>query len=543
MPVLDIIIPEVTKQCIEVISEQTANRLLEYLNIKNLFVNNDNLFFKSDDLRASNFDDSNNNIRVHNNRCDVEIIPSYNSLETKFDILNSKVTDTHIQSNHWTYMDYPLFSDNRSLVNLFEISLPSGIELRFNIKVKSIELADAIHTSLFSRYLVGGSVVDSNLIQFSYGIPDNIVLLLYRIYKMQDDIVAAMSFKDYVTIGSNTGITAVINRDRLNNNIEFVMQRFNSNVLGMAEYNGDKHITEDFNKVSNRYVIEFSYFLQWSKPNMLRIIYPIMVYNKIVDDQYIGKQQVNMAIGEGNQYLTDIGMNKSAISVNKNNYNINTMYPLVKTHYYDDWHEYPSMYKELLLQYQSMFIAVLQLVKDDDGNLSLTVDLENEVFPLLNEKFVNELKVVINDEILDENYYDTSKHIFRRLHIFNIAVFANDNVIDFKNLSITNNILTVSGNLNITKTYRLVISQVKDLTRISRSFIFYMLDHPDYYKELLNINMHYLISTGYIKVIRNLLDNTKTHHIIKRKIQNQDYAESIHNSTIINNYVVKIIRN
>lgn len=540
MPVLDVTIPEVTKQCTEVIAEQTVNRLLTYLNIHNLFINNDNLFLKSDDIRSSNFDDSNNNVRAQNNRCDVEITPGYSPIDTKFDILRSKVTSPHQYSLRHVMTDYPVFCDKRSLVSLFEITVPNTIELKFSIKVKSVELADAIHTSLYSRYLIGNAVADNSIIQFSYGIPDNILLLLYKIYKMQDDVISEMTFKDYLTIGSNSGITAVSNRDRLDD-IEIVMQRFNSQVFGIMDYNGDKHDTEDFNKVSNRYVIEFTYVLQWSKPMMFRMVYPIMVYNKIIDNQFIGQPPYNMSIGEGEQYIKDIGINSYYLKQNKDKYHLGTTYPLIKSHYYDDWQRSATMYKEVNDTYQMLFIGVAQLTVNDDESLSLSIDLENEVFPMLGSTLVSEIKYLLSDEIYDESGFDTNEYIFRRMSIFDISMFSNDNMIDYHKLSIDENyVLTVSGNFDITKIYRLVISQIKDLRKINRQYIYYMLNNPTYYQELISVNMQYLITTGYLKVISNIFTNEKVIELEKMKIQTQSWLRR-NDSIIVNNYILKIM--
>lgn len=544
MPSIDSMVTEITKQCIEVVSEQITNRLIGHLGFSGLFINNSNLFITSDDLRSSRFDDDSNNIRAQNNRCDVKIVPGYNTFETKFDIVSGKSLDAAYQLQRWTTDEYPIFSDPRAQVYIVEIALPSMIELQFQIRVKSVELSDAFNLALFSRSLVDGGITDYNDIQFSYGFPDKLLKLLYDIYKMQDDVTAQMTFKDYLTIGSNGAISALINRDRLNGDVEIVIQKTNSKVIGRLEYDGDKHDTEDFNKVSNRYVIDFSYFIQYPRPVFLRTAYPIMVYNKLIKNPLLGKQPSNMSLGEGPQFFQEKSINRYFLEMSNAKIRLDHSYPLVRYPYYDDWQRSPTMYCDINQKYQPIFIGLLSVTINTDNTLTLSVDLLNEVFSLLSEKAVDEIKYTFQNFELDEYAHSTKNDVFRRLGIFDIEIFSNDTIIDFNRITVDENyVLTVSDIKDITKLYRIVISQIRDIRILNRDYIYAILERPDYYKDFLAFHMTYLVENKYVKIITDQFTTKMQAEANFRKIQDPHWTGITSRSIIIHNYVIEINRN
>ena len=541
MPVIDVIIPEITKQCIEPISEQLVNRLLKVLGFDDLF--SGAVFVTSDDLQNSNFDDENNRQRIQNNRCDVKIIPGYNPLETMFDMASGYSTSMYSTAKRWTYGEFPVFADPRAKVNLFEVTIPCAVELQFTIRVKSIELSDAVNTMLFSRYMTGGSVYDYNDIQFSYPIADSLIVLLYKIYKMQADVKAAMTFQQYLTTGSNDAICLMVNKDRLEGSSELVMQRYNTHVLGKVEYAGDKHETEDINKVSNRYVINFSYFYQFSKPALSRIAYPIMINNNLIEGQYVGKA-LNMSIGEATCIHPHRSVNDFFYKHNKAQIDLDISYPKIQYPYYDDWKRSNAMYADIETKYQTLFIGLLKVHVDPiTGVQSLSVDIKNEIFPLLSAKTGVAIEKLIQELNLDADAFQTYMDMFRRLSIFDIAVFNHDKMIPFGYLSLSDNlVLSVNTTIDITKLYRVVISQIRDISILNNYYIYYMLDNPEYYEDFLAFHMSYLVHHGYVKIVTDVI--TKEQSVkLRDKFTQRDLSGGLTpRSIVVNNYVVDVQR-
>lgn len=543
MPTIDTIVPEVTKQAIEVISEQIINRLIDVLGFSNLFKNNDNLFIKSDDLRSSNFDDSNHNKRTQNNRCDVTIVPDYDPFDTAFSMINGRSLDSHLQAKRWQLGEYPVFNDSRSDVKLYEVALPTSVELQFAVRLKSIELSDAFNVALFSKALTGGTVYDYNDVQFSYGVPDTILILLYKIYKMQSDLHATISFQEYLSYCSNSSIIPLVNRDRLDGDKELIVQRTNVRVMGKMDYAGDKHDTEDFNKVSNRYVIEFKYTYQFAKPCILRINYPIMINNKQIEGQYIGKPK-EMFYGEGDKFFGEYAINNYFLRHNQAQINLNKTYPHVQHPFYDDWTRSPAMYKDIVTKYQTLFTGLLSVDIDPvNGSLSLNADFK-KVFKLLKPEIGAEIEKVLRKFNLDREMFLTFNDHFRRLGIFDIAVFSNDKMIPFDKLSLSDElILNVNCKLRISKIYRLVISQIRDIRILNREYVYYMLENPEYYSDFLAFHMKYLVEYNYVKVITSKY-NLETDVVVQPRGAQTSYWDKLPSrALILSNYVVEICKN
>lgn len=540
MPMISSLVCEATKQIIEPVSEQITKRLLQTLGCLSTF--EDRIFVTSDDLQSSNFDDPEHKKRVPDNRCDVAIMPGYNPLQPAFESFHSRDLDIFLSSRRGIYSDYPIFNDPRSEISVFEIAVPTSIELQFSIKVKSIELSDMINMALYSRYLTGGSVYDYNDIAFSYGVPDAFIVLMYRMFKMQDDLVAkGITFPEYLATFSGDGITTLINRDRLEDgDKEIIFLRNNSKVLGKLDYAGDKHDTEDFNKVSNRYVISFNYTYQFSKPAILKMSYPVMVYNKLIDQQWIGTT-VNMNYGEGPQMYPDRATNLYFYKKNSANIDLTRSYPLVRYPFFDDWQRSNAMYKDVNAKYQPLFIGLLTITQNEDtGALELGIDIKNEVFPLFNTAVISAFDAFITDPVFKQTV-NTADKLFRRMGIFDIAIFKNDTLTQFENLQLDDNlVLTVNSTLDLSKQYRIVISQIRDLRILNREYIFYMLENPAYYEDLLAAHMTYLEVNGFIKII---YDPFKDPTVSITKFGIGDLQKRCTpNSIIINNFIIEIHR-
>ena len=525
MPILDTVVGNITKLAIEPISEQIVRRLLTILGIKSIF--DDSIFITSDDLKAANFENSEHKKRIPDNRCDVEIIPNYNPLGTIFDAVRARSIDAQYYAKRWVYGDYPLFRDPRALINLYEVTVPCSVELKISLKVKNIEISDFIATTLFSQFLTGGAAFDYNDIQFAYGLPTTIIELLGCAYNMQDDIKATMTFQQYVEIGSNAVITYMVNRDRPTGDQEIIAQKTNTRVLGRAEYSGDKHGTESIGKVANRYVVEFSYFYQFSKPSIMRISFPIMIYNKLIDKKFIGKPLDMNYEGEAQKQVYPIdAINRFFLEGNNTRIDLSKSYPEIKNITYDDWTRSPAMYQSINSTYQILFVGVLSVVSttdeettvnDPDGNpvvdtdnsnissptvtLSLSVDLENEVFPSMNQAAVAEIKNVITLLNTNVDAPTTFGDHLRRSSIFDLAIFSNDALIPFDELTLSSDfVLTFTGTPVISTIYRVVISQIIDLSNIELQYVYYILENPTYYQALISSNINYLVSMGYLKL-------------------------------------------
>ena len=501
MPILDTFIPETTKQIINPVSEQIGHKILEILGLKQLFQNS--FFPKSeatDTSDSSKFKDEKDNMRLSKNRCDMFITPNYNPADTAWNVFRSKDTDIHASTKRGTFGEYPIFYDKKADIFLNEVSVPCSVELNFKMKLKSIELADLVSSTIYSKAMSTGSVYDYNDIIFTYPIADKTLIMLYKMFSMQD-ILGDCTFPNYLKIGSNAAIDILLNRDQLEGGPkEVIIKRTEVDVLGKMEYGADTPDGEKVNKIVDRYTVEFKYIFQFGKPSLLRLQHPIMINNKLLGSGLVRKP-VPMGDPTKKKYHPNININKFYVGKTKR-VNLRKSYPLIRYPDYDEWIPASSTSIGNYNKYMPIFIGVLAVTVDQTtGNQSLYIDIKKDIFPIFDPLLVLELTetVKLSDRV----------SVLRREDIFNISVFSNNNVVSFNNLDLSEDLfLNVNTNIDIMRVYRLVISIIIDINILPAKHIYYMLDHPDYFKYFLEDNVDYLQRNKYINIIRDDLTQT-----------------------------------
>jgi len=67
-----------------------------------------------------------------------------------------------------------------------------------------------------------------------------------------------------------------------------------------------------------------------------------------------------------------------------------------------------------------------------------------------------------------------------------------------------------------------------------------MLEHPEYYFDLLAYHLKYLVDTNYVKIVKDLLTNGVSVHSQQKNLQHFEYHPGPHPSLILGRYVVSI---
>ena len=503
MPILDFKIPEQTR-IIEMVSDQIARRLLSIMGFWQVF--KDGFFVMNEINKSANFNTGDNHKRISDNRCDVLIVPNYNPLQPALEGGKGSDVDANMTTRRWmsgTLGEYPIFSDTRSNVYLYEVNIPTSIELEFTLKVKSIEIADLIATALYAKGLTGNSVNDFNDIYFQYGIPDRAIILLHRIFSLQKDL-EQYKFPDYLKVGSNDRISLLVNRDNIETGPkQLIIQKTGVHVLGRLENDGNKPEGESVNKSVDRLSLTFRYVYQFGRPIIMRSEYPIMVNNEMIGERFIRKP-LAMNIGdEGQRYYPLKTFNRLLLHQYKNSINLEKSYPFIQFPESDDFKPGSNMYKSFNSNYQHLFIGLLSIdVDPTNGSFSLSIDIKNEILPLLETRISDEITKVFE---LDYNADQFQKRtdLLRRLSIFSISIFSNENLVEYNQLELNDDfLLTVNAKLDISKRYRIVISQAKDLRIINHFYIWHMLNNTEYYGDLLSSHFQYLVENNFIRVLR-----------------------------------------
>jgi len=493
MPILDKLILENEIQIIRPVSEHMARMLLKYLGLYHIF-EKDGIYIGDENHQAMKFDSATDSPKVKQNRCNVNIVPNLNPISTEWEMF----TFSNIIASNSTERDelgtYPIFADKKAGIYLKEMRVPCSIELNFEMKVISVELAEIIHRSIFNKFMKDGVVTEFHDISFSYPVPDATLWVLYKLFKLKDLDSDFINFQEYLRFGSNNSFDVLVNRDKLiNSNQQLVINRSNNRVLGKLDFSGDRPEIDSVNKLVDTYTISFRYVYQFGIPNILRLMFPIMVNNETVPEFLIGKPN--------EMHNSDMQANHNSIAINDHFYNGNfkhrlvEKYQLIRYPIYDDWILPYNNCPDLKKRFSPLFVGLLSTTIDEiTKETSLTVDLRNEIFPMLD---------IDTRNILEAALINNPKNIIGgRNGIFNITMFCGDTLVSYNRFTMDENLLiTISQNVNPAKIYRLVISIVTELTRMSREDVYFMLNNHEYFDLILSNDIGYLESYGYVKIV------------------------------------------
>lgn len=532
-------IPETSKQVIEPISSQITQRLLSVLGVWQLFRNN--LHITADNIKTGNFETADRNQRMIENRCDVIITPNFNPLSPAMDSAMFKDTEIRSATRRWLggpIGEYPVFADKRTGLYLYEVDVPCSVELDFQLRAKSMETSELINTSIYRKSLTGGSVYDMNEVLYNYPIPDRVLLILHHIFNLQDSLRHEINFQEYLTLGSDSKIKLLMNRHQLEaGDKQLVIERTHSKILGRLDYDGEKPDAENTNKVVDRYLTSFKYTYQFGRPVVLKVDFPIMVNNTLVGTRFIRKQQ-SMSVGElEEQYHPNQAINNYFMHQNEC-LDLECCYPMTQYPEYDDWRRLSKTYLNLYKHYMTRFVGLMSVDVDTSGVTSLKVDFENEIFQLLDTETKNAMRAVFG---IYDNSHRHRVDLFRRASIFDIAVFADDNMIEHHKLSLSDDlILTVNTTINIEKRYRVVISMIKDVRLLDRYYIYFMLDNPEYYYNFLSYHLTALVEAGYLTIVRDELTGGVNVVRQNRFLDRYSHTAGPHPSITLGRYIVKV---
>ena len=531
MQAIDQVIPEITNQILKPASEQVVRHVLKQLNVYDLF--EDNLFILSPGESSSSFSNDNGKRKVHENSCTVEINPSSNPMDMMIGEFVGKDNEVVRVANRHTYKEYPVFGDSKDKIGLYEMGVPCVVTMEFSMKLKSLELVDSISTALFSDSMTSGGIYHYLSFQYDYGIPDHILIALYKMFQLKDFGSSTVTFPEYLKYGSNGSIGKVVNRDTADKSIDdqvaltvVSVSRSVTDVLGKLNYGGNKPSEDKINKVVDRYEITFEYTFQMFKPCMLKLLYPVMINNTLLPEAMVKslvpedhREEKNLRTRSFNEYYDKL----------TNGASLKT-YTTVRYPNSDNW-RWGAMYRGFDNDYIRRVVALLQV--DTDGGVdSITLDIRNDIFPMLGIDTIAAIDDVFSVSTIEE--------ILERLSIFGIMMFSDDSIVDNGKFSLDMDtlILTVDD-VDPTKRYRFVLTQNANIKLLPYKFIYYMLDNYEYYKDYLTVHLQYLENNGYLDKLTDPLTGKETLIVPKKYHSPKPFNDMFNGRAIdLGNYVI-----
>lgn len=526
---IDAVVPEITRQIVYPVAEQISRSVLRKLSIYELFT--DNLFFITDDESSSDYRSADDKMRVQESRCDIEIVPNYNPADDAFNSFRTKDTEVSRVSPRSLYQDIPIFADKKDHIGLFEKGVPCSVVLNFTMKLKSRELVDTIHTTLFTQAQTSGAIYNYHQVKYDYGLPDFILLALYKMFQLKDFGSNVVEYKDYLRYGSNDHIALVKNRNTKVGVVSII--KTVTDILGKLDFGGDSPDAEKQNKVLDRYTVNFSYVFEFFRPLALQLEYPIMINNQMLPKAMLTRV-------DSPEYMSEIEKNLKEKNINEHYYNRSQLpsldrYGCSRYPEEDTWRMPNATYKKFKTDYLFRNIALLAVDEDPVTNeLTLTIDITNDIFPMMDVETVEAISTYWSKwDMLDKN------------GLFSIAIFANGNILESVRLVTTRDPYTVTVKdplLSKAKIYRFTILQSINIKIMPYKAIYYMIDNHEYFLDILSLNIDYLIKYNYLEKVSDSLGEEGI--IAPRKYRTPFLLDDGYSTRAITigKYVVKPIR-
>jgi len=452
--------------------EQLTTRILSGIGAGELFT--DNTFYISD----KTFDEE-HRVRIKNYRCNVNIDYSGNPTTAKWEDQRSKPIIAYGITNRYKTEDIPLFYDKRPEISMKEHLTTCTIKLSIELQVMSIDLAHTLMDAILSKHHTA-SVVEYKDIYYTYPLPTDILLLLYKFYKLRK-FTSPVPFKKYLQAGSNNGMG--FDKNRQGTDTEVVVLKNNSRVLTEITYEQNRPVVELINQIPDHYTIAFDVDIQFMRPTNMVLYYPVVIDNSLIPKAAYPK--ISTDLKDNEVLITDTAEQKYIFLQYSSKY----YPPLTRFPLFDDWNLPDGNYVNRS-DYREFFIGAFTLDSTTtDGvttiNESTNIDLINHMPPeyQCHPIIQDALKIQGNSSFYIEG-------------LFNISIFANEDRLDRELLSIDENLVI---NIKATiphKRYHIVISELTNLSKLNPIYIPIIFHYADFFQLYLIRNIKYLVDSG-----------------------------------------------
>lgn len=497
MPVLSYITPELESHVFYPVIKQMGHKVIYDLAIENIIKNN--ILVETGFSTPKNFHDGKHNATLQLNKLRLQAEINTNPNNLKWPNISFYHNLTYGISHTLKDRDYTIFfQDPTCGIKLYELWLPTYIQINCTLTLSDRNLAYQIPSMLYRKYAENN--INHEHISYDYPLPKPIIALLFNLYKLKR-FNKVDSFKKWLEICSDGNTQFSINR--VNTKKELVMKKILIDSLFSLEYSEAKPNEVILNRGATQYEINFTMHIQFTRPDMGIIDYPIVLDNQLLPANLIPEElhrdeplpnatgTINLPLW--NEYLK--GFNR--VTNNK------TKPVCVKFPYYDDWFV-PSDSFLIQRSYRPWFSCIFTMDEENEytelpmGGI-LDDDLGYEIHPVV--------KYILKEQG-QESFYDDC--------IFNLAVFNNDIPVEKTYLKIDDDLNVSVKCIHKPIVRRIVLSEIQDLKYLNPKW----LDLYKKYKDGLianYISQTPIENTGGLNMNENKLINSINADLIVRK--------------------------
>lgn len=400
---------------IEPIADQSLRFVIGRLGLSGLM---EEIQIVSDFRDVSKATDDNKNAKLIDYRVRAKLNPSVNPTNNKWDGYKTAIDlgngnaivrqeDVTRKKRPWTGndftgRDYSIFHDEDLFVDITEWNVGSTLSMEVKMDFHDLTPAQDALSAIFATF-TNGDMVGYVPVQYDYPIPEDIQLVLKKIYWMSDMEKSNEAYAEWLNKKSIGFLSWNTNRNNINVR-ELVGLKNNTQALFLIECSQDQPEVGN-----NRFTVNFNLTVQYSRTNRLIMDYPIIVNNKLLPFDYVPCTKEERQMNRGPFMWQNSAVNLYWHQQYKRDNPIPAMYP-----WWDKW-ELP--YHSIIAKkgFRPIFIAAITLDDVDDPEGVTILDLK-EGLP----------GYTLRDDLLQmlSTLKDRALH-FAGTYI-NVAVFAHD---------------------------------------------------------------------------------------------------------------------
>lgn len=467
MPIRDLLIVESSSAILEPISQQMVYTILSRLGLRYTFENN--IYITNDYTKPSiTSDDDSHNALISKDRCNVKMEVVWNPTEVKWDINSFNLTQAYGIQGSTDKTLVPVLIDPQIDVYVVEQQVPCSMTLSFSLQFKNRESA-FMAISAITNTSFRDSIINTHNLSYNYPITNELFICLHEIYKLRKNSMN-QGFWTYLTRCSRGGTQYL--QQRTGDKVELVVKRQDIRAIGVLEHTQSAPTVEEQDRGIDRFIVEFTYTLQFARPDVLRLSFPVVINNQLVPNWMLPPPieselaKVTAILQERSifGYLQSTSLKPSLV---------------VRRPEYDDFK--PPIQPITCNGFREFFNAVVLL----DDTPTTTIDLLNLGFHTqLHDTVVQIMKL-------------QGSSVFETTGLINLMVYCNDIPVDQSLLSIDENLVLTIAMQDRLRRYHLVISEATDLNLIDSKWFRTLIEYRTFFPITIIRNLQILIEKNF----------------------------------------------
>lgn len=473
MPDVFFPVTEISTNILDPLIAQISETVLRQLGIRQYF--DTSIYYNTPRTTSSLADDGRGNINLSRNRCDITVEEILNPAGVMWDTATTGNQTAYGTSPSYRSNYQSIFRDDIAGVSILEHTMPAALFFSFKLKFLSFDAAQIAFASILGQNhgTVVGMVHD---VVYSYPIALRLLVALSAIHQRRVSFTGDFNayLDQYATVQWHRNIRK-LDVGSTPQEFQLVAQKQQLRCQALLECTQNEPELDRVDKLAQSYSIDFSYKVQFGRPNILQLVLPVSVENQSLPDALFSKEKYNAVDFLQNRIQT---MSFTKFMDSYSNYRPPPL--IMRLPSYDDFSPPPDGMLTTA-GYHSFVSAAMTL--DIPGPTH--IDFSNLGDYRLADIVVELIKLHSQSDLLGHQ------------GLFNLSIFADDTPLDASLLTIDMLTTTIAIAATVkTKVYRILVSEATDLKWVHPKWYPTLLKYRFFFPMTIERNLNILLNAG-----------------------------------------------